>query len=157
MKEENLKDKMVSIKQLQKSIAIEKEKVKKAQEKRNLRIQESRLKQELFQLRNPKASPGKAERILRRGGRGFKEFLKKATPIVRKQFKLIREQQLRDDAIARRTKESKLKPKAIERITPIKRKGKRRKIKKIKVLKRRPKQISQPSNEQQGIFGNLDF
>jgi len=95
---------MTSIEQLQKSIAAEKARIKKAQDKDALQIEKSKLKKQLFELRKPKPSPTKlkAMGILKRTGRGLKVIGGKATPIIKKQARLIREQQLRDDAIQRK-------------------------------------------------------
>jgi len=105
---------MVSIKELQKSIAIEREKVRKAQEIEAGEIERSKLKKELFQLKHKKAlaTSGKGIRLLRKAGKGIISAGKKAAPVILKQGKLIRQQQLRDDAIARKlAKKKKSKPK----------------------------------------------
>ena len=91
---------MVSIKELEKSIAIEKAKVRKSEEEQIARTKKADLERELFALRNRRtiATAGKAGRLLRRGAKGLKRILQKAAPVIRKQARLIRDQQLRDEA-----------------------------------------------------------
>lgn len=95
---------MVTIEELQKSIAEEKKKVKKAQEQQALEIKKSDLQKELFQLKGRKIiSVGKStSRILKRTGRGLTKIIKKVAPVIKKQAILIRQQQLRDEAIERK-------------------------------------------------------
>ena len=102
---------MVTIKELQESIDLEKGKLKKAQALTAKDIEKSKLQKELFQLRNRKAisGAGKGKRILQRTGRGLKILGKKAAPILKKQAKLIRDQQLRDDALEKRAAKRKKK------------------------------------------------
>lgn len=105
---------MVSIKELQKSIAEEKLKVKRARTIQNKQIEESKLKKELFMLQHQKAiaGAGKGARLLRKAGKGILKAGKIIAPKIVKQGRLIREQQLRDDAIARKlAKRKKIKPK----------------------------------------------
>ncbi len=100
---------MVTIEELQKSIVEEKKKVKKAQEQQALEIKRSELSKELFKLKHRKkiASVGKGARLLREAGKGIIKVGKRAAPIIKKQSRLIREQQLRDEAIERRLKKKK--------------------------------------------------
>ncbi len=65
----------------------------------------------MFALRNRKAleAKGKAGRILKKAGTGFLKAGKKGISILQKQAKLIRDQQLRDDAIERRLSQKKVK------------------------------------------------
>lgn len=102
---------MVTIKQLQKSIAIEKAKIKKAQEIKAKEIERSRLKSELFKLRYRKslAQSNKGKRLLRKAGKGIISTTKKVAPIIKKQARLIKDQQLRDDAIAKKLSKKKRK------------------------------------------------
>ena len=87
---------MVSIKELQKSIAEEKVKLKKAQSFESKEIERSKLKKELFMLQHKKAiaTGGKGARLLRKAGRGILKASKKVAPVIIKQGRLIREQQL---------------------------------------------------------------
>ena len=119
---------MVTIKQLQREIAKEERSLVQVEKKQGLITEKDRLKRKLFLLRNRKviASAGKVSRFIKRQ-------VKIAAPIVKKQIKLIRDQQLRDDAIARKQ-------------APIKKKVKKKKFKK------------QPSNNQEfSAFGDLGF
>ena len=105
---------MVTLEELKKSISEERKKVKKAQAGEALEIERSRLKKELFDLKHRKAIAvrGKGFRLLRKASKGLFKAGKLATPIVKKQIKLIREQQLRDEAIERRLSKGKIaKPK----------------------------------------------
>lgn len=105
---------MVTIKQLQRDIARERKKLGKVRGKETLEIEKSKLKKELFMIQHQKAiaGAGKGARLLRKAGRGILKAGKKAAPVIIKQGRLIREQQLRDDAIARKlAKTKKPKPK----------------------------------------------
>ena len=95
---------MVTIEELKKRIAEERKKVEKAQEIDTAQIERSNLKKELFQLKQRKLilASAKGRRLLKRAGRGLLRAGRAAAPIVKKQVKLIREQQLRDEAIERR-------------------------------------------------------
>lgn len=95
---------MVTIKQLQRSIAQEREKLGKVRGKEALEIEKSKLQTELFKLKHRKAiaTGGKGARLLRKAGKGILRAGKKVAPVIIKQGRLIREQQLRDDAIARK-------------------------------------------------------
>ncbi len=106
------KNKPFTLKQLQRGIAQEKKKLAKAQAIEAKIIERSKLKQELFQLKHRKAiaGAGKGARLLRKAGKGILSVGKKAAPILKKQARLIRQQQLRDDAIARKLAKTK-KPK----------------------------------------------
>lgn len=94
---------MVSIKELQRDIAKEQREIKKVRVIQHKEIEKSKLKKELFMLQHRKAlaAGGKGARLLRRAGRGIFKAGKKATPILKKQARLIREQGLRDDALER--------------------------------------------------------
>ena len=97
---------MVTIKELQRSIAKERGELKKAQVMGAKQIEKSKLSKELFQLKHRKAlaTSGKAARLLRRAGQGIFKAGKKAAPIIQKQARLIRQQQLRDEALERSLK-----------------------------------------------------
>ena len=98
---------MVTLEELKKSIREERTKVKKAQIGEALEIKRSRLKKELFDLKHRKALAvrGKSFRLLKKAGKGLFKAGKLATPVIKKQIKLIREQQLRDEAIEKRLSE----------------------------------------------------
>lgn len=100
---------MVTIKELQRSIDIEKKKLKKAQAISAKEIEKSKLKKELFQLKHRKgiAGAGKTAKLLRKASKGIIKAGEKAAPILKKQARLIRDQQLRDDAIARKLRKKK--------------------------------------------------
>lgn len=125
---------MVSIEELQRSIAEEKKKLKKAQELGAKQIEKSTLQKELFRLKHRKAiaASGKGARLLRRAGKGLIKAGKKAAPIIRKQARLIRIQQLRDEALERVLKKKR------KKIKPM-----------IKKDKKKPVEL--------GIFKDLDF
>lgn len=120
---------MVTIEELKKSIVEERKKVKKSQKIDTARIEKIRLRKELFQLKQRKLiiASAKGRRLLKRAGKGLLKAGRAAAPIVKKQVKLIREQQLRDEAIERRlSKRSKIKSIKI----PRKKKSKKVKSKK---------------------------
>lgn len=77
----------------------------------------------MFALRNRKAleAKGKAGRILKKAGTGFLKAGKKGISILQKQAKLIRDQQLRDDAIERRLSQKKVKTKKKTKTKKVKR------------------------------------
>lgn len=129
---------MVSIKELQRNIAEEREKLKKAQAIEAKQIEKSSLQKELFRLRHRKAlaARGKGARLLRKAGKGILKASKKAIPILKKQARLIRQQQLRDDAL-----EKVLKKKGI----------------KIKPKRKKIKPITKKKSGGVGIFKELDF
>ncbi len=123
---------MVTLEELKISIEEERKKVKKAQEKEALRIKESQLKQELFKLKHSKAiaASGKGARLLKRAGMGLLKVSKTVAPVLAKQARLIRDQQLRDDAIERKISK-KLKPKGRKKKSKTKKsKSRSRKISK---------------------------
>ena len=108
---------MVSLKQLQKQIEAEKKMVRQEQDRQNKLIEKSKLQSELFKLKRRKQfqAAGKVGRFLKKGGEGIISAGKKAAPVIKKQAKLIREQQLRDEAIERKL--AKRKPKRTKKTT----------------------------------------
>lgn len=93
---------MKTIEELRKSISTERKKLKTEQTKKSMEITKRKLKKELFTLQH---------RIpITLGQKGVKLIRKKAkqiAPIIKKQGKLIRDQQLRDEAIQRKLKKIK--------------------------------------------------
>lgn len=79
-----------TIAQLRKEIAIQKKKIAK-----------QKLSQELFQLKNERLiqTAKKAKRLSGKFSREILRVGKKVAPVLQKQARLIRDQQLRDDAI----------------------------------------------------------
>ena len=67
-----------------------------------------KLKTKKFKLKPQVKVQKKFKRIAKRTGKGLLKIGKKVTPIVKKQVRLIRQQQLRDEAIERKL--SKRKP-----------------------------------------------
>lgn len=123
---------MVTIEELEKEIKIERARVDKLKEKEALEIKKGELRRELFKLKNRKAigAVGKVGKFLKRTA-------KIVGPAIRKQAKLIRDQELRDEAIVRRIKE-------------------KRKVKKI-TKKRRKKSKVPGTSSGSNIFSDLDF
>ncbi len=93
-----------TIRQLKREIKIQKKKIAKQQTISGIISEKQKLSQELFQLKNQRLIEAgkKAKRLSGRFGRGILRVGKKIAPVVKKQARLIRDQQLRDDAIARR-------------------------------------------------------
>lgn len=147
---------MVSIKELEKSIATEKAKIRKAEEERSQRTKKSELEKELFALKNRGAiaTAGKAGRLFRRGARGLRRALQKAAPVIRKQARLIRDQQQRDDAIARRLRERRPTPIRREIRRKVRRRIRRRPTRRIR---REERTEREPDNNIFGSLGNLGF
>ncbi len=96
------------LKRLRKAIAKEQEKVRETSFISKQAGEKKRLERELFVLRNPKKIET-ASRIKR----GFKILATKSFKGLKKQAKLIRDQQLREDALSRK------------RLKPIKKKKRR--------------------------------
>ncbi len=109
---------MVTIRQLKAQISREKAKKKTAQLRVSLEDEKIQLQQELKILQR-KPSTVKNIKLLKRTGKGLKLIGKKSFDAVKKQAILIKEQQLRDQALARR--DAKIEKKI---------KGKRKKVKK---------------------------
>ncbi len=121
-----------TIKQLQKEIAEQRKRIAKEDDLSKVISEKQKLSSELFKLKQRKliGAGAKAKRLSKRFGKGLLSVGKKIAPVVKKQARLIRDQQLRDDKIAgARSK---------------------RKSKKSKKMK-----SSSPKND--GVFGNLDF
>ena len=120
-----------SITQLRKEIAEQRIKISKERSLTRQISERQKLSSELFKLKQRKiiSTASKAKRLSRRFGKALLKVGKKVAPVVKKQARLIRDQQLRDDAVARaRVKSSK-------RIKPNK-----------------------PAKKKDlGVFGNLDF
>lgn len=101
---------MVTIKQLQRELAIERKKFAKRQEKGSEELEKIKLKKEIRSLKFKSQidTGAKAKRLIVKGGKALLRAGKKAAPVIQKQARLIREQQLRDDALERiRTKQAK--------------------------------------------------
>ena len=129
---------MVTLEELKKSIDEERKKVKKAQEIEASIIEKSKLKKQLFELRHQKAiaARGKGIRLLKTAGKGLLKVGKKSLPLIKRQAQLIRDQQLRDEAIERRlSKGTKIKK-------PKVKKGKTKKVKSKKMKKKKSFTIS---------------
>lgn len=107
--------------QLRREIAMEKRTIAREGLTTKKLSERTMLKKELFMLKRRKliATGEKAKRLSGRFGRGILKAGQKIAPVAKKQAKLIRQQQLRDDAIARRLS---------TRTTPKKRK---RKVKRV--------------------------
>ncbi len=124
------------IEKLKEQIASQEKKISKEQlsSKRTSEIIE--LQSKLFKLKRRKffVAGDKAKRLSKKFGKGILAAGKKIAPVIQKQAKLIRDQQLRDDAIAR---------------------ARSKKVKK-KVVKKKKKSIPRSDNSF-GVFGNLDF
>ena len=92
-----------TIKQLQREIASQRKQIAKEQKVSAVIAEKQKLSKELFQLKQRKlvGVGSKAKRLSKRFGKALLKVGKKAAPIIQKQAKLIRDQQLRDDAIAR--------------------------------------------------------
>lgn len=88
--------KQLTLNQLRRAIAMEKERKRKAMER-------IRLQMELKQLR----SSGRSD-VARRIGRGFVILSKKVGSVAMKQAKLIRERQLREEKTMKKRKKSNL-------------------------------------------------
>ena len=120
-----------TISQLKKEIAEQRRRIAKEQNISKSISEKQELSKQLFQLKNRKliGVGAKAKRLSGKFGKGLLKAGQKAAPIIKKQAKLIRDQQLRDEAIE-------------------KARGKRRK----KVKKSKSKK-----GNQIGIFDSLDF
>jgi len=121
-----------TIAQLKREIASQRRRIAKEQLLSEQIGERQKLSKELFELRNRQLiqAGGKAKRLSARFGRGILRVGKKVAPVLQKQARLIREQQLRDDAIARRLSKG-TKPKTSKRKKTSK-KTRRRKSKRKK-------------------------
>ncbi len=135
---------MVTLKQLQSQLEKERQRVRREEDKQALILKKEELQSQLFKLkhRKPILAGKKGVRILKKGGQFILKGAKKAAPVIKKQVRLIREQQLRDDALERQ----RLKQLAKQKVKPLK------KIK-VKKISKKPK----PTSEDIGIFTPLDF
>lgn len=116
--------------QLRREIAEQRKRIFKETSLSQKIAEKQKLSRELFQLKNQKliGAGAKFKRLSKRFGKGLLKAGQTAAPILKKQARLIRDQQLRDDAIARKTSQGLRK----------KKKGK-------------------STKSELGIFGNLDF
>lgn len=98
-----------SIEQLKREIAEQQNKLSEQKITSDKINEQRKLERQLFELKNQKfiQAGKKAKRLSGRFGKGLLSVGKKAVPIVKKQVKLIREQQLRDDAIERKLSKKK--------------------------------------------------
>lgn len=121
-----------SISQLRREIAEQRKRIAKETQFSNVISEKEKLSTELFKLKHRKliGAGAKVRRLSARFGKALLKVGQKVAPVIKKQAQLIRDQQLRDDAIAR--KRLKLKTKTIKK--------------------------SKPKKQQDlGVFGNLDF
>lgn len=93
-----------SISQLRREVAQQRKRISKQQVLSESIKERQILSKELFELKNRRLIElgGKAKRLSRKFGRGILRTGKKIAPILKKQARLIRDQQLRDDAISKR-------------------------------------------------------
>jgi len=108
-KENKMIFKTKTIAELKSEIAEQQKKISKQKLSSSKTSETIKLQRQLFELKNKRLIEAgkKAKRLSERFGRGLLAAGKKAIPIIKKQAKLIREQQLRDDAIVRRLKKRK--------------------------------------------------
>ena len=92
-----------TIAQLQREIASQRKRIAKEQGMSKAIYERQELSRELFKLKNRKliGTGAKAKRLSKRFGKGLVKTGKTIAPVIQKQAKLIRDQQLRDDAIER--------------------------------------------------------
>lgn len=166
LKEKGHKQSMVTIAQLNKKIEREKVKIASAEKKKGLEIKKSILERRLKVLqRSP--STQRNIKLAQRTSRGFKKLSKIAGKKLLKQGKLIRDQQLRDDAreLKRENILKGISKGGGERVIITKTvtgKGKKKKTKtsrKVIKSKKTKKGKSQDfgSKIESEVFGNLDF
>lgn len=96
--------KQKTIAQLRREIASQRKRIGKEQSVSQALAERNRLSRELFELKNRRLlkAGSKARRLSKRFGRGLLKVGRIVGPKLQKQARLIREQQLRDDAITRR-------------------------------------------------------
>lgn len=107
-----------SVAQLKKEIAEQEKRIAKEELSSKRTAEVIELQSKLFRLKRRKliGVGAKAKRLSAKFGKGVLATGKKVAPVIKKQAKLIRDQQLRDDAIARvRAKKSKISPKRIKK------------------------------------------
>ncbi len=148
---------MVTITQLRTQIARERTRKKKIKTQLDLEIEKSNLQLELKKLQR-KPSTLRNIKFAKRTGRGLKILGKKTFKVIKKQAILIKDQQLRDQALAR--KQSLPKTKLVKRIE-ITGKGKKKKRKvifeRVKVTKKKVRKIAQQQSDFFGGLQGLDF
>jgi len=96
-----------TISQLRKEITVQRKRIAKEQTLAEKLSEKQKLNKELFMLKNRNllGAGAKAKRLSAKFGKRILNVGKKAVPLVQKQARLIRDQQLRDDALTRaRTK-----------------------------------------------------
>ncbi len=143
---------MVSIKRLKQQIERERAKKKAIKTKIDLEVEKAGLQLELKKLQR-KPSTSRNIKALQRTGRGLKVIGKKTFAVVKKQAILIKEQQLRDQALARKQAEIGKKQKLVRKVI-ITGKGRKRK-RKVIFEKARKKVSTQRVPTQEDFFGNL--
>ena len=127
-----------SIAQLKKEIAEEERRIIKEGKIAKSIAEQQELSRKLFALKNKKliGAGAKAKRISKRFGKSLLRVGQKAGPVIQKQARLIREQQLRDDKIAH---------------------ARSKKQKKIIKTSNKSRKSSPKETQDNNIFGNLDF
>tara|TARA_R100001530_G_scaffold112862_2_gene79863 strand:+ start:16778 stop:17197 length:420 start_codon:yes stop_codon:yes gene_type:complete len=136
-----------TIAQLKREIAEQRKRIAKETSLSEKISEKQKLSKQLFELKHQKliGAGAKAKRLSARFGKRILKTGKKVAPVIQKQAKLIREQQLRDDAIAR----ARLKRKPLETPKVLGRK-KRKKLSKKQVT-------SKTGMNGSDIFSRLDF
>ena len=102
--------KQKSTAQILKEIAEQRKRIAKEEVISKRITEKQKLSQQLFELKQRKliGAGAKAKRLSAKFGRGLLKAGQKVAPVIQKQARLIREQQLRDDAImSKREKSSK--------------------------------------------------
>lgn len=122
-----------TIAQIRREIARQKIRLSKEKDVSRSISERQKLSKELFELKNRKliGAGATAKRLSKKFGKAILRVGKRATPLIKKQARLIREQQLRDDAAAKKI--SKRKP------------------------KRKKKAKRSMGTNTSDVFGNLDF
>lgn len=115
-----------TIAQLRREIASQRKRLTKEQSLAERITERNRLSRELFELRNRSLieAGSKAKRLSKRFGRRLLKVGKVVGPALQKQARLIREQQLRDDAIARRV--GRAEPPKVKRSKKTKKKSRKK-------------------------------
>jgi hypothetical protein len=124
-----------SISQLKREIAEEEKRIIKESKIAKSIAEQQELSKKLFALKHKKliGSGAKAKRISKKFGKSLLKVGKRAGPIIQKQAKLIRQQQLRDEKIADA------------------------RFKKQKKIIKKTKKSKPKKQKDLGIFGNLNF
>ncbi|KKN48499.1 hypothetical protein LCGC14_0651920 [marine sediment metagenome] len=109
--------------QLRREIAAQRRRIVKQQLTPKQISERTTLERELFMLKNQRLIEAgrKAKRLSRRFGRGILKTGEKIAPVIKRQSRLIRQQQLRDDAIQRKLakRRPRKKKKTQKRFDPI--------------------------------------